>query len=145
MVKVPKCSLDTGVAPSRVVLGHLKNQAPDLLHDTGATDAIARIGPFLGDEPAMPAQDRIGRDDGGDRFQGPPAKRFAFGSESASLIVGEEYPSTAGFELFLQDPVIFDQVGDGAGLLKSYPASERGQQKLKLDCRSHLRSLSGVP
>ena len=26
-----------------------------------------------------------------------------------------------------------------------YPASERGQEELQLDCRSHLRSLSGVP
>jgi hypothetical protein len=93
----------------------------------------------------MPAQDSIGRDDGGDRFQGSPAKRFAFGGESASLIVGEEYPFAARFELFLEDSVLLDQLGDGAGLLKSCPASERGQEELKLDCRSHLRSLSGVP
>ncbi|RLA42458.1 MAG: hypothetical protein DRQ97_13990 [Gammaproteobacteria bacterium] len=130
MAKVPKCSLDTGVAPSWVVLGHLKNQAPDLLHNTGATDTIARIGPFLGDEPSVPAQDSIWRDDGGDRFQDSPAKRFALGGESASLIVGEENPFAARFQLFLQNPVLFDQVGDGAGLLKSYPARKSSQEEL---------------
>ena len=144
MVKVPKCSLDTGVAPSRVVFGHLKNQTPDLLHDAGATDTIARIGPFLGDEPAMPAQDGIGRDNGGDCFQGSSTKRLTFGSDSASLIVGEEYPFAAGIELFLENSVLLDQVGDGAGLLKSYPARKSCQEELKLDCRSHLSSLSGV-
>ena len=76
------------------------------------------------------------RDDGGDRFQGAAAKRFAFGSESASLIVGEEYSFIAGFELFPENSGLFDQVGDRARLLMSYPASERGQEELQLDCRS---------
>ena len=93
----------------------------------------------------MPAQDCIGRDDGGDRFQGSPTKRLAFGSESASLIVGEEYPFAAGLELLFENSVLFDQVGDRARLLKSYPASKRGQEQLELDCRSHLSSLSGAP
>ncbi len=56
----------------------------------------------------------------------------------------QEYPFAAGFELFLENSVLLDQVGDRARLVKSYPASKRGKEELKLDCRSHLRSLSGV-
>jgi hypothetical protein len=50
-------------------------------------------------------------------FQGSPAKRFALGGASASLVIGEQYPLAAGFELFLQDPVLLDQVS--VGQLKS--------------------------
>jgi len=145
MVQVSECSLDARVSPGWVVLGHLKDQTPDLLHDTGATDTIARIGLFLGDEPSMPGENRIGRDDGGDCFQGSPAKRFALGDQSASLVVGEQCPFAAGFQLLFENSVLFDQVGDSARLLMPYPASERDQEELQLDCRSHLRILSGVP
>ena len=93
----------------------------------------------------MPAQDCVRRDDGGDRFQGSPAKGLAFGGESASLIVGEEYSLPAGLELLFEDSILFDQVGDCAGLLKSCPASKGGQEELQLDCGCHLASLSPVP
>jgi len=66
-------------------------------------------------------------------------------SQSASLIVGENDPFAAGAELFLENSALLDQAGDGAGLLKSYPASKRGQEELQLDCGCHLRILSGVP
>ena len=58
MIQVSECSLDTGVAPSRVVLG---------------------------DEPAMPGKYRIGRHNGGDGFQSPSSKRFALGGQSANV------------------------------------------------------------
>jgi hypothetical protein len=93
----------------------------------------------------MPAQDVIGRDDGNDRFKGSPANRFALGSQSASLIVGEEYPFAAALQLLLENSVLFDQLGDCARLVNPNPASKRGQEELQLDCRSHLRSLSDVP
>jgi hypothetical protein len=47
-----------------------------------------------------------GGDDGGEGFQSSSAKRLALGSQSASLVVGEQYPFAAGFELLLQDPVL---------------------------------------
>ena len=92
----------------------------------------------------MPAQDGVGRDDGSDCFQGSPAKRFALGGESASLVVAEQYPIAAGFQLLFENPVLFDQVGDGAGLLKSCPARKCSQKELQLDCGCHFRSQSGV-
>ena len=55
---------------------------------------------------------------------------FAFGSQSASLIVSEEYSSTAGLELFLENSVLLDQVGDRARLPEADPASKRGQEEL---------------
>jgi len=69
----------------------------------------------------------------------------AGGGQSATLVVGETNSSTAGFQLVFENAVLFDQVGDRARLVKSCPASKRGQEELKLDCRSHLSSLSGVP
>ena len=60
----------------------------------------------------MPGHDRIGRDDDGDGFQSPSTKRLALGSQSMSLIVGEQNPFAARFELLFENPVLFNQIGD---------------------------------
>jgi hypothetical protein len=130
MIEVSECSLDARVSPGWVLLGHLKDQAPNFFHDAWSPDRLARIGPFLSDEPAMPDNDRIGRDDGGDRCQSFLTQGLVFGSQSASLIIGKESPLSTGFELLLENSVLFDQVGNRPRLLEADPASERGQKEL---------------
>jgi hypothetical protein len=61
------------------------------------------------------------------------------------VIVEEATEALAYFNLLFENTILFDQVGDRARLLMPHTASERGQEELQLDCRSHLRSLSGVP
>ena len=72
------------------------------------------------------------------------AQRLALGRQSAALLTGQQQPFPAGLELHFENSVLLDQVGDRARLVKPCPASERGQEELQLDCRSHVRSLSGV-
>ena len=47
----------------------------------------------------MPAQDRIGRDDGRQLHQRPAAEGFAFGGENSPLSIREEDPDLGVLEL----------------------------------------------
>ena len=44
---------------------------------------------FLSDQFAMPGQQSLWRDDGGDLHQKPPSQAFGLGGQSSALIVGE--------------------------------------------------------
>jgi hypothetical protein len=50
-------ALDTLVAPGLILSGHPFDQRSDHVVDGWATSAI-RVGPLLGDQVAVPAQDR---------------------------------------------------------------------------------------
>ena len=100
MVQVFQSPLDSRIAPAWVVLGHLDNQATDLLHDAGAPDALPRKGPLCGDQTTMPGQDRVGSHDACDPSKYSPAEWFPFGSQSATLVVGQAHSTAAGLDLF---------------------------------------------
>ena len=91
----------------------------------------------------MPGQDRIRRHDGCDLAQDLPAERLPFGRKSATLIIGEAEASTAGLELLLEDPILFDQALDHRVLAAPDPGREGGQQELKVDSFKHDESVSG--
>jgi hypothetical protein len=61
--------------------------------------------PFLGDEPLVPAQDRVGRDDGGQLHQlhqlhqRLPADRLAFCCQDTRLVISEKDPAPAIFSM----------------------------------------------
>ncbi len=76
----------------------------------------------------MPRQDRVWRDDRGNSLQNLSAERSPSGRESASLVISQAQSPTAGFELYFQDAVLFDQVVDHARLLAANPAREYGQE-----------------
>ena len=59
---------------------------------------------LLGDQQAVPAQDRIGCHDAGDVGETPSAEGFAFHGEAASLVVGEANP--LGTVRRAEDPVL---------------------------------------
>ena len=88
------------------------------------------IGPFRGDESTVPRQDGVRSHDCGDLAESLPAKGLPLGSQSATLIVSEAQASSTRFELFFQNSILFDQVGDHARLLAANPAGKRGQEKL---------------
>jgi hypothetical protein len=81
----------------------------------------------LGDEFAIPAQDRVGCHDGGDRREVTTAENVTLHGEAASLIVGQaQSPRTVhGAE----DTVLLEQVFNDRLLMAVDPASE--QQKAK--------------
>ena len=63
------------------------------------------------------------------------AERLALGRESAALVIGEAKPSAA--KLFLEDPVLFDEVGDDLRLFAVDPAREGGEEQLKREEVGH--------
>lgn len=64
MVELPRFALDSAVTPGRVVGCHAGDQFADRLHDAGAADAVGAVGLLGGDQLPVPAQDRVGRDNG---------------------------------------------------------------------------------
>ena len=72
----------------------------------------------------------------------PRAVQTSVVKKSAALVVGETQAFPARLELFFQNAVLFDQIGDHGRLLTTDPAGKRGQQKLELDVFKHSRSVS---
>ena len=111
------------------------NQVPTC---TGrATYSRARVRPPRGDEPTMPREDRVRRHDRGYLPEHATAERPALGCQSAALIVGEAEAVSTRFELLFEDPVLFNQIGNHAGLLTADPAGKRGQEELESDGVDH--------
>jgi hypothetical protein len=54
---------DPSIAPRGILLRHSHNQSLDLGENARTTTALLRIRPLAGDEPPMPAQNRVGCDD----------------------------------------------------------------------------------
>jgi len=82
-------TLDPCVAPAGVFFRHPDNQLTDLLHHTGTTYTLSWIRPLGGDQLAVPREDRLRRDDGGDLAQGLPAQQLSFGRQSTALVIGK--------------------------------------------------------
>jgi hypothetical protein len=66
---------NTIVTPGAVLLGETYHQSFYLCIDLGASKCLALLGAItlLGDQLAVPGQDRLGRDDAGDLCQRPLA------------------------------------------------------------------------
>jgi hypothetical protein len=84
---------------------------------------------LLRDELAIPAQDRVGRDQPGELFQGASADGSALRSEPATLGVAEAQVSVA--ELLAQHAVLLLEVLEDVDLAPIHPAREHEQQKLE--------------
>ena len=64
VAEVGQRPLNPRVSPTRIVLRHAHNQSGDLLHDPWPPRPMpVREIPFLGDQPSVPAQQSIGRND----------------------------------------------------------------------------------
>jgi hypothetical protein len=72
-----------------------------------------------------------------DLAQGLSAQRLPFRRQSATLIVGETHASPARLQLFFEDSILFDQVGDNSRLPASDPSSKRRQQELEMNRFNH--------
>ena len=119
---------DARVAPGRILVRHAYHQRRDVWLGRRATGA-SRVGTvvFLGDEPPVPAQDRVGCHDPGHVRQAASAENDAFHGQAASLVVGEAQPS--GSVRGAEDPVLLEQVVDDRLLLPVHPARDQQEQE----------------
>ena len=69
---------DSRVAPSGGLVRHADHQRGDVRLGAGATgDSLLRAGVFLGNEPAVPTEDRVRGDDARDVAEATPTERLS--------------------------------------------------------------------
>jgi hypothetical protein len=66
---------------------HLHDQAPNLREHAGPSRLAPRVHPLLGDQLPMPAQNRVGRDNGCHLRQKAATETRAEGSQAPSVVV----------------------------------------------------------
>ena len=116
------------VYPSRVLVRHADHQRGDVRLGAGATGAaLLRGGVFLGDEAAVPAEDRVRGDDARDVPEATPTEGLSLHRQAAPLVVSE--PERAGTALRAQHAVLLEQVVDGRLLLAVDPAREQKEEE----------------
>ena len=76
-----------------------------------------------GNQPPVPAENRVRRDDAGDLRQNPPAEFLASHRESTALGVGQAKWTWA--KLLPEDPILLPEIIDHVFLVAVYPASGR--------------------
>jgi hypothetical protein len=81
------------------------------------------------DERSIPAQQGIGRDEGGDLEESTASSSFRAFSEATPLHVGE--PDLSSTELVSEDAVLLAEILDCVVLTAVHPAGENEQEKLK--------------
>jgi hypothetical protein len=119
---------DPRVAPPRILYGHPDDELCEIARRQrpASTSAGAAV-VLLGDQSAVPAQDRVGRDDACRLSQCPPSPSLAAHCESAALGVSQAQRLTA--ELFAEDPILLSQIVDQVLLVAARPSSESEDQE----------------
>ena len=84
--------LNTSLTPARIVLCYSNDEILDPLHDAMASFA-GFVRPFLRNQFAMPAQHRVGRDDGCVSTEQSPTNFPALGGEATTLSIRQAEPS----------------------------------------------------
>jgi len=119
---------DSGVAPSRVLLGQANDQCDEVGLGSAASSTVPRAIVLGCNQVPIPAQDRVGRDDTGEVVEESPTEGLPLHGEAAPLVVGElESPSR---ELLSQDAVLLEEVVDHLGLSAIHPAGEHEDEEL---------------
>ena len=119
---------DSRVAPSGVLVRHADHERGDVRLGAGATGAsLLRAGVFLGDEAAVPAEDRVRGDDARDGPEATPTEGLSLHRQAAPLIVSE--PEPAATALRAQHAVLLEQVVDDRLLLAVDPAREQKEEE----------------
>jgi hypothetical protein len=76
----------------------------------------------------MPSHQGVRSHDGRHAIQCPPTKDLRFRGESPALVVVQpEFPAP---HLFLEDPILLDEIGDDIGLVPVHDAGEGQEEDL---------------
>lgn len=106
---VGKRTADAIETPTWVFLRESQDQVHDNLPDTRSAWiflATLRVIPFLGDQLAVPAQDRVRGHDGGDFHQRLTADGLALDGQLSPLVIGQKDPFLAQFRQQSLDLII---------------------------------------
>jgi hypothetical protein len=81
---------------------------------------------FLGDEPPVPSQEGLRRNDRSDFAKKAPPERLRLSRQAPALIVVQA--EAFGSQLLAQHLVFFAEIVDGVALLLAQPSRNRNQQ-----------------
>ena len=131
MPQVRQGTLDAAIAPGRILFRHADDELLDLLGDTRSAKLSSLRAPvkLLGDQSLVPAQEGIGRDEGGDLFEALATKRVGERREAAAFRVRQAQP--AATELGFEDAVFLKEIRDDLLLVPLEPASDHGDQDVE--------------
>ena len=127
---VGQCSLDSIVAPRRVLSGKPQNGIHDDLTDAGPANSLSFVAvvPLLRHELTMPAENRVGSHNGGQLQQCLPAEGMAFHCQNATLIIAQQQSLLPEFFQQRFDLVVLEL--DDLLLAFIGPANEGGKQNV---------------
>ena len=133
------------VAPAGIVAGELDHQGRSLWRlwrSTRPTPCAAVV--LLGQQPSVPAQDRVRRDDAGELLQQLASEELPLGREAAALFIGEADASTAELpvELLAQDAILLDQIRDDVLLSAIHEPGEGQEKEVQCSGRQHRTTTS---
>jgi hypothetical protein len=121
--EVHELAANARVSPAGVLKGHPNDQLLDFAIDSGTSGPPPRASVVLRrDQLAIPAEQHIGCDDGGDLSKSSASKTLRFPSEPASLRVGES--QTLPAEVLAENAVLLLQKLDHFLLVSAQPSSK---------------------
>ena len=97
-------------------------------HRPASTAAGAAV-VCLGDQPPVPAENRVRRDDAGDLHPDAPSEFLAAHGESTALGIGQAKRPRA--QVLPEDPILLPEIRDQIVLVAVHPASERENEELE--------------
>jgi hypothetical protein len=130
VTEVSQRTLDPRVAPLRILARHPHREVSDLAARHRAPSPSSRTSVvLLGDQPPVPAENRVRSDDTGHLHQCAPAKSLATHRESTALGVCE--PKWSGTTLLAEDAILLSEIVDQIFLAAIHPASNGEHEELQ--------------
>ena len=130
VTEVGKRTSDPRVTPLRILAGHSHREVSDLSECRGAPSTPSRTAVvLLGDQPSVPAKDRVRRDDAGHLHQLAPAKLLAAHRESPALVVCE--PKRSRTKLLAEDAILLSEIVNHIFLVAIHQASNSEHEELQ--------------
>jgi hypothetical protein len=121
-------TLDPCIAPLRILARHPHHAVSDLSESHRAALPSSRTAVvLLGDQPPVPAEDRVRSDHTGHPHQCAPAESLTAHRETTALGVCEAKRS--GTKLLAEDAILFSEIVDQIVLVAIHPAATVGTRK----------------
>jgi len=133
MPQIRERTLDPSIAPGRIAFGHLEHELLDLLSDTRSATWSSLHTPIklLGDQVLVPPQEGVRSDKGRYFLQASTAEWVGQRREAAPFGIREAQATTA--ELGFEHVVFCKEIRDDLLLMTLQPASNHGNQNMKID------------
>jgi hypothetical protein len=128
VTEMPKCVPESRIAPDKILSNHTNKQIGDcLLGPRSIGASLLRAVVLLGDEPLVPAENCVRRDDACHLLKHLSSQDLALHGETATVVVVQAEPLTT--KLFTKDAVLLHQVVDDLSLVAIHPAGEEKQEE----------------